>query len=72
MFGTSVITFRKRSGKFLSDLEARYHSIWKINIKMLIEKHVRMFLTCGAFFFISFVKYFVLVLGIIFELVLID
>ena len=24
MFGTIVITFQKRSGKFLSDIEARY------------------------------------------------
>ena len=28
-------------------------SIWKINIKMLIEKHVRMFLTSDIYFFFS-------------------
>ena len=59
MFGTGVITFQKRSGKFLSDLEARYPQYGKINIKMLIEKHVRMFLTSDDFFFKSYVKYFV-------------
>ena len=51
MFGTGVITFQKRSGKFLSDLEARYPQYGKINIKMLIEKHVRMFLISDDFFF---------------------
>ena len=51
MFGTGVITFQKRSGKFLSDLEARYPQYGKINIKILIEKHVRMFLTSDDFFF---------------------
>ena len=42
-------------------LRSKVPSIWKINIKKLIEKHVRIFMTSDDFFFKSCVKYFVLV-----------
>ena len=47
-------------------------SIWKINIKMLIEKHVRMFLTSDDFFSQIICQIFCTCVWNNFELVLID
>ena len=57
--------FPKEVMNFFIRLRSKVPSIWKINIKILIEKHVRMFLTADDYFFKSYVKYFVLVFGII-------
>ena len=46
--------------------------IWKINIKILIEKHVRMFLTSGDSFFQIICQIFCTCVWDNFELVLID
>ena len=53
--------FSKEVWKVFIRLRSNVPSIWKINIKLLIEKHVRMFMTSDDFFFKSYVKYFVLV-----------
>ena len=42
--------FSKEVRKDLIRLRSKVPSIWKINIKILIEKHVRMFLTSDDFF----------------------
>ena len=59
--------FSKEVRKVFISSGSKVPSIWKINIKMLIEKHVRMFLTKDDFFFKSYVKYFVHVFGIILD-----
>ena len=43
--------FSKEVRKVFIRSGSKLPSIWKINIKMLIEKHVRMFLTSDDFFF---------------------
>ena len=55
--------FSKEVRKVFIRLRSKVPSIWKINIKILIEKHMRMFLTSDDFVFKSYVKYFVLVFG---------
>ena len=58
--------FSKEVRKVFIRLRSKVPSISKINIKILIEKHVRMFLKSDDCFFLkSYVKYFVLVFGII-------
>ena len=64
--------FSKEVRKVFIKLRSKVPSIWKIDIKILIEKHVRMFLTSDAFFFQIICKIFCSCVWNNFELVLID
>ena len=65
--------FSKEVRKVFIRSGSKAPSIWKINIKMLIEKHVRMFLTSDDFFFFQIIcQIFCTCVWNNFELVLID
>ena len=64
--------FSKEVRKVFIRSGSKVPSIWKINIKMLIEKHVRMFLTSDDFFFQIICQIFCTCVWNNFELVLID
>ena len=64
--------FSKEVRKVFIRSGSKVPSIWKINIKMLIEKHVRMFLTSDDFFFSNHMSNILYKCLEQFELVLID
>ena len=72
VFGTSGITFQKRSGKFLFDLEARYPQYGKMSIKLLSKKDVLMLTTSNESYFQITCQLFCTCIWNNFKLVLID